>query len=310
MAEIADRHYTATPAAKGTRAGSWLREFSAPLLALSPSLIVLAVFVYGFILWTLLISFSASKMVPDFTFIGFDNYSRLWRNSRWILSVQNFAIFTVLYVGCGLAIGLFLAILIDQKIRAESLFRTFYLYPIALAFVVTGVVWRWMFNPVVGLEAMVRQMGFPNFEFAWISDEKLVIYTLVIAALWQVSGFVMVLMLSALRSVDPEIIKAAHLDGAGTVRTYTSVIVPSIWPAFLSAGALLVGMALKTFDLVIVMTQRGPGSASEFPATFMYDMAFRRNQLGIGSASAMMILAVAVFMVAPILMFGKSGNDK
>lgn len=287
-----------------------LPDLLAPILAMSPSLIVIAVFVYGFIAWTVLVSFSASKMVPDFTLVGWDNYSRLWRYYPWRIAVSNFAIFTVLYVACSLAIGLVLAILIDQRIRAESLFRTLFLYPIALAFVVTGVVWRWLFNPTTGIEIFVREHGLPQFQFAWLSDGNLVIYAILIAAVWQISGFVMVMVLAALRGVDKEILKAAELDGAGPWRMYFSIIIPSIWPVFLSAGAILVGMALKTFDLVVVMTQRGPGGASEFPATFMYDMAFRRNQLGIGTASAVMILLAALLIVLPALLIGGRRNER
>lgn len=286
------------------------REHIAPYFAMSPSLLAMGVFVYGFIIWTMLISISASKMVPEFTWVGLDNYFRLWRYGPWKLSVANFAIFSVLYVGIGLAFGLFLAILIDQRIRAESLFRTMFLYPIALSFVVTGVIWRWIMNPTVGIEKFVRDLGFSNFEFAWIGDDKLVVYTLVIAGLWQITGFVMILFLSALRGVDEEIVKAANLDGARPWRIYMSIIIPSIWPVFLTAGAILVGMALKTFDLVIVMTQRGPGSASEFPATFMYDMAFRRNQLGIGSAAAIMILLGGLIIALPALLIGAPNRDR
>jgi len=287
----------------------WYQSIPA-FIAVSPSLIAVGIFVYAFIIWTILISFSASKMVPDFTWVGFLNYWKLWQFGPWRLAVGNFVIFSVLYVGIGLALGLFLAILIDQRIRVESLFRTIFLYPIALSFVVTGVVWRWIMNPTIGFEKFVRDLGFPNFEFAWISDERFVVYALVAAALWQVSGFVMVLFLSALRGVDAEIIKAASLDGARPWRIYASIVIPSIWPVFLSAGAILIGMALKTFDLVIVMTQRGPGGSSEFPATFMYDMAFRRNQLGIGSASAVMILAAALIIVLPALLIGAPNRDR
>lgn len=289
--------------------GTW-KYLAAPVLALSPSMIAVLVFVYGFILWTVVISLSGSKMVPELSWVGLTNYAKLWRHGPWQLAVQNFLVFSAIYVGAGLALGLLLAILIDQRIRAENLFRTVFLYPIALAFVVTGVVWRWLMNPTIGIEKFVRDLGFPNFVFDWIIDANMVVYALVVAAIWQVAGFVMVLFLSALRGVDSEIIKAASLDGARPWRIYTAIVIPSIWPTFLSAGAILLGMALKTFDLVIVMTQRGPGSASEFPATFMYDMAFRRNQLGVGSASAVMILLAALLVVLPMLLIGGSSNDR
>lgn len=287
-----------------SRSASGWRQLAAPMLAMSPSLIAVTVFVYGFIIWTFAVSLSSSRMVPTWDWVGFTNYVKLWKFSPWRLAVENFLVFSLIYVGAGLALGLFLAILIDQRIRAENLFRTLFLYPIALAFVVTGVVWRWIMNPTIGFEKFVRDLGYPEFEFAWISSADLVIYAIVIAAIWQVAGFVMVLFLSALRGVDSEIIKAASLDGARPWRIYVSIIIPSIWPVFLSASAILIAMALKTFDLVIVMTQRGPGSASEFPATFMYDMAFRRNQLGIGSASAIMILCAALIVITPVLVIG------
>ena len=291
----------------------WLaatNRHGAPVLAVAPSALAVLVFVYGFAAWTGYISLSASRMVPDFDLVGLDNYVRMWSSDRWLVATSNLLVFTICYVGFSIAVGLVLAILLDQDIRGEGVLRTIFLYPVAVSLVVTGVVWKWLLNPGTGIESFVHGLGFADFRFNWIIDRTMVIYAVVIAALWLQAGFVAVIFSAALRGVDDEIVRAARIDGAGPVRTYVSVILPSIGPAFASAFVLLVAFALKMFDLVVAMTAQGPGYASAVPATFVYDMAFQRNQLGVGAAAAISILLFAMLFVLPYVIVEFRGRAR
>ncbi|MFD2264668.1 carbohydrate ABC transporter permease [Lacibacterium aquatile] len=270
-------------------------------IVVAPTLAMVLVFVYGFILWTTYISFSASKMLPIYEWVGLENYIRLWSMGRWHTAITNLLIFGVLFIGTCLAIGCMLAVFLDQKIRGEGALRTIYLYPMALSFIVTGTAWKWLLNPGTGIQQFMIDLGFADFRFDWIITQEFSLYTLVIAAVWQSSGFVMALFLAALRGVDQEIIKAAYLDGASLPRIYWGIIIPSIRPVFLSAIVILAHLAVKSFDLVLALTGGGPGYASDLPATFMYEMVFRRNQMGIGAASAMMMLATVMAIIVPYL---------
>ena len=200
----------------------------------APSFALSLFFVYGFILWTAYISFSRSKMMPSYSLAGFTNYIKLWGQDRWHVAIGNLAIFGFCFVGICLLIGITLAVLLDQRIRAEGVLRTIYLYPMALSFIVAGTAWRWLLNPTVGIQQFIRDLGFPGFDFAWTMDSHLAVYALVIAGVWQSSGFVMAIFLAALRGVDQEIIKAAYLDGASLPRIYLAIIIPSIRPVFLT----------------------------------------------------------------------------
>lgn len=270
-------------------------------LVVAPSFALSLFFVYGFILWTAYISFSRSKILPVYSLIGFTNYIKLWSLDRWHVAIVNLAIFGFCFVGICLLIGITLAVLLDQRIRAEGTLRTIYLYPMALSFIVAGTAWRWLLNPTVGIQQFVRDLGFPHFDFALTTDANLAVYALVVAGVWQSSGFVMAIFLAALRGVDQEIIKAAYLDGAGLPRIYLAIIIPSIRPVFLTAIIVLSHIAIKSFDLVVALTGGGPGYASDLPATFMYEMTFRRNEIGIGAASAMMMLAAVMAIIVPYL---------
>jgi glucose/mannose transport system permease protein len=270
-------------------------------VVVAPSFALSLFFVYGFILWTAYISFSRSKMMPSYSLAGFINYIKLWGQDRWHVAIGNLAIFGFCFVGICLLIGITLAVLLDQRIRAEGALRTIYLYPMALSFIVAGTAWRWLLNPTVGIQQFIRDLGFPGFDFAWTMDSHLAVYALVIAAVWQSSGFVMAIFLAALRGVDQEIVKAAYLDGASLPRIYLFIIIPSIRPVFLTAIVVLSHIAIKSFDLVVALTGGGPGYASDLPATFMYEMTFRRNEIGIGAASAMMMLAAVMAIIVPYL---------
>jgi glucose/mannose transport system permease protein len=270
-----------------------------PQLVLAPSLVATFVYVFVFGAWTLWISVSNSGDLPDYSFAGFHHYAELWVNLRWRIAYTNLFVFSALYVIGTTVIGLTLAILIDQRIRAEALFRTIYLYPLAISFVVTGTVWRWLFSPTTGLESLMHQLGWASFRFDWLVQREMAIYTVVLTGIWQASGFVMALFLAGLRSVDPDLIKAAQIDGASMPRIYRRIILPAIGPIFIAVSVVLLQFAIKTFDLVLAMTQGGPGIATQLPAIYVYDLMFQRGQLAEGAAAAIMILVALALVLVP-----------
>ena len=289
-----------TTAQPGKRLADYIQA-ALPKVVLSQTLVAALIFVYGFILWTAWLSFTESRLLPRYDFAGLVQYITLFENDRWWTALRNLGIFGSLFIGICLFLGLLLAILLDQRIRAEGFLRAIYLYPMALSFIVTGTAWRWILNPGLGLEHLVRSLGFENFSFDWIVTPGMSIYAVVIAGVWQSTGFVMALFLAGLRGVDDAIIKAAQVDGAGAVRIYTRIIVPSLRPVFFSALIILAHIAIKSFDLVMALTGGGPGYSSDLPATFMYTFAFNRNQIGLGAASAMMMLFTVVAIIIPMM---------
>jgi|TARA_B100000315_G_scaffold134526_1_gene123981 glucose/mannose transport system permease protein len=278
----------------------WLQDHL-PKIVLAPSFAVVIVFVYGFISWTAYISFTKSKLLPRYQFEGLLQYRKLWEMDRWYVALDNLFVFSALFILFCMAIGLLLAILLDQRIRLEGALRTVYLYPMALSFIVTGTAWKWILNPGLGIEKAVRDFGFENFEFNWLVDPDYAIYTIVIAGVWQSSGFVMAIFLAGLRSIDDEIIKAAYIDGANLPRIYLRIIIPSMRATFLSAFIVLAHLAIKSFDLIIVLTRGGPGYATDMPATFMYAMAFSRGRVGLAAASATIMIITVMAIIIPYL---------
>jgi glucose/mannose transport system permease protein len=276
-------------------------ESSLPKLVLAPTFVITLIFIYGYILLNAWLSFTKSRMLPKYDWAGTIQYEKLFANDRWWVAVENLAIFGGLFIFICLALGLLLAILLDQQVRAEGAIRTIFLYPMALSFIVTGTAWKWILNPGLGLEKLVRDLGFENFTFDWLVDPEMAIYTVVIAGVWQASGFVMALFLAGLRGVDDSIIKAAQIDGASLPTIYWRIIIPSLGPVFFSALIILTHIAVKSFDLVIALTGGGPGYATDVPATFMYAFAFTRGQVGLGAASSMMMLAVVCAIIVPYL---------
>lgn len=296
--------YLPTAGARPARVSGGLRAWlqgAIPKLVVAPSFAAALVFFYGFILWTVIISLTGSRMLPNYDIEGIDNYLNIWRLSRWETAVENLVIFGVLFIGLSMIIGCFLAVLLDQRIRAEGALRTVYLYPMAISYIVTGTAWKWLLDPGIGLEKAMHDLGWTSFSFGWINDPDMAIYTIVLAAVWQASGFVMAMVLAALRGVDDEIIKAAWLDGASLPSIYRRIIIPTIRPVFLSAFVILMHLAIKTFDLVMALTAGGPGTATSVPATFMFDMAFQRNRLDYAATSAVMMLVTVAAIIVPYL---------
>ncbi|MCX7276025.1 MAG: sugar ABC transporter permease [Burkholderiales bacterium] len=277
-------------------------EQALPKLVIAPGFVLGFAFIYGLMIWNGVLSLTASRMLPNYDeFVGLAQYAKLWEMDRWWLALKNLGIFSVLYVGGAMLIGMALAIVLDQKVRAEGLLRTIYLYPMALSFIVTGTAWKWMLNPSLGLEKLMHDIGWTSFTFDWLVQSETAIYCVVIAGIWQSAGFAMALFLAGLRGIDDSIIKAAQIDGASLPRIYWRIILPILRPVVFSTIMVLSHLSIKSFDLVMALTGGGPGYATDVPATFMYVMSFTRGQIGLGAASATMMLATVAAIVVPYL---------
>jgi glucose/mannose transport system permease protein len=279
----------------------WRQRLSdwTPRLVLAPSLIASFVYVFLFTFWTLYISLSNSTLLPTYAFVGIKHYFELWSNKRWEIAYGNLFFFSGIYVVLALAVGLALAIAIDQRVRFESFWRTIFLYPLAVSFVVTGTVWSWLYSPNAGIEFFVRSLGWTDFTFRLTTNRDTAIYAIIATGVWQSSGFAMALFLAGLRSVDPDLIKAAQIDGASRFRIYRKVILPTIAPIFVAVAVVLLQFAIKTFDLVVALTGGGPGIATTFPATYVYDLMFQRGEIAVGAAAAIMMLAALAVVLVP-----------
>ena len=276
----------------------WTRNISAKVAALPMIATALVVFLGGTI-WTVVYSFTNSKLLPKLNFVGFDQYERLWGASRWIISIQNLVFYGVLSLVFTVVMGFVLAVLMDQKIRHEDTFRTIMLYPFALSFIVTGLVWQWILNPEFGIQGILRGWGWESFTFDPLNNPDTVLYGLLIAGLWQGTGFVMCLMLAGLRGIDEDIWKAARVDGIPTWKTYVVVIIPMMRAVFITTLVIVASGIIRLYDLVVAMTSGGPGgNASQVPAMYVYDYMFQAQNLGQGfAASTMMLLSVLIVLI-------------
>ena len=293
---------TQTKAAFAARpAWAYRLETWLPRLVVAPTFLCSLIFVYGFILWTGWLSLTKSRLLPRNDWAGLVQYQKLFASERWWVACQNLLIFGGLFIAICLILGVLIAVLLDQRIRLEGTLRTIYLYPMALSFIVTGTAWKWMLTPGLGLEKLMRDWGWQTFTFDWLIDPDMAIYTIVIAGVWQSTGFVVALFLAGLRGIDDAIIKAARVDGAGLWRIYLRIVIPSLRPVFFTTFMILGHIAVKSFDLVMALTGGGPGYATDLPATYMYTYSFTRGQIGLGSASAMVMLGGVLAVVVPYL---------
>ncbi|MFN3576280.1 MAG: carbohydrate ABC transporter permease [Tabrizicola sp.] len=276
----------------------WTRNISAKIAAIPMIATALVVFVGGTI-WTVVYSFTDSKLLPRLRWVGLDQYERLWSQNRWLISIENLLFYGVMSLIFTIAMGFLLAVLMDQKIRFEDTFRTIMLYPFALSFIVTGLVWQWILNPQFGIEGVVRDLGWTSFSFDPLNNPDTVLYGLLIAGLWQGTGFVMCLMLAGLRGIDEDIWKAARVDGIPTWKTYLVVVIPMMRPVFITTLVIVASGIIRLYDLVVAMTSGGPGgNASQVPAMYVYDYMFQAQNLGQGfAASTMMLLSVLIVLI-------------
>lgn len=286
------------------------RNLTAKIASIPMVLTALVIFV-GCTAWTVVYSFTSTRSIPRLDFVGFDQYRRLWSTNRWLVSIENLAIYGILSAIFSLLIGFVLAALLDQKIRFENTFRTILLYPFALSFIVTGLVWQWILNPDFGLQKVVRDLGWESFVFNPLNNADTVIYGVLIAGLWQGTGLIMCLMLAGLRGIDQDIWNAARVDGIPKWKTYVFVIIPMMRAVFVTTLVLIASGIIKVYDLVVAQTSGGPGIASEVPAKYVYDFMFGRTNLGQGfAASTMMLVSVLVVLIPwAYLEFGSKRRD-
>ncbi|MBC2837382.1 carbohydrate ABC transporter permease [Paragemmobacter straminiformis] len=283
--------------ADGARRNPLFRNLTAKLAAVPMVLTALVVFAGGTV-WTVVYSFTSSKLLPKLKWVGLDQYERLWGASRWLVAIENLLIYGVLSLVLTISIGFMLAVLLDQKIRFEDTFRTIMLYPFALSFIVTGLVWQWLLNPEFGVPSVIKAMGWESFELDLLHDPKIVLYGLLVAGLWQGTGFVMCIMLAGLRGIDEDIWKACRVDGIPRWKTYLFVIVPMMRPVFITTLVIVASGIVKLYDLVVAQTSGGPGNASQVPAMYVYDYMFQAQNLGQGfAASSMMLVSVLIVLI-------------
>lgn len=280
---------------------SRLSSSGAAISALIPAFLVLIVVYLGSTGWTIWISFTNSRMLPNNNFVGLRQYEMLFGNDRWLTSVHNLFLFGALFLALSLVLGFLLAVAIDQRVRSENSFRSIFLYPYSMSFVVTGLVWQWLLNPTHGIQKLVRGWGFPDFAFDWIVRPETVIFCLVLAAVWHAAGLVMAIMLAGLRGIDEDIWKAAKVDGLPPWRVYIFIVIPMLSASFATATVLLSTSVVRLYDLSVAMTNGGPGVASEVPAKFVMDHLFERANVGLATAAATSMLVTVIAVVAPYM---------
>jgi len=283
-------------------------QLSASVALLPLAMIVLVAYA-GTVLWSLRVSLTDARTFPSDVYVGLAQYERLFHNERWLLSLNNLALYGLLFIGLCMVVGLLLAVFIEQKVRGEGLLRTVFLYPYAMSFVATGLVWQWLLNPELGLQNAVQTLGFDGVQIDWIVDQDKVMYTIVLATVWQASGFVMALLLAGLRSIDAQIWNAARIDGIPTWQVYVFIVLPMLGESIATVFVLLLTATVKLFDAVVSMTQGGPGNASEVPAKFIMDHLFGRANLALASAGSVVLLLSVLALVAP-LFYARSRYQK
>ncbi|HNS50506.1 MAG TPA: sugar ABC transporter permease [Anaerolineae bacterium] len=297
------------------------RERWISLAMILPSIILLAVFVYGFIGWTIRVSLSKwNGVMPDYTWVGLENFRQLFTSEggvaaqRFGIDMWNTLFFTLFFLLVCVGLGLLLAVLLDQKIKGEGLFRTIYLFPMSLSFVVTGVVWKWIFAPgtedrLRGVNALVSAIGLDGLRWGWYTDTTSIgpfhvaLIPIIIAAGWQMTGYTMAMYLAGLRGIPEEIREAARVDGASELQIYRRVILPMLAPITLSALIILGHISLKIFDLIYTMTGKGTGFVTDVPGIFMFETTFQGNHYSQGAAISIIMLLMVAVVIVPYLIF-------
>jgi glucose/mannose transport system permease protein len=303
----------------------WTIDRVAPILMIMPSVVAIGIFVYGFIGWTGFVSLTNWRNFdPDYTFVGLRNYATIFGLQRFQTDIRNTIVFTVFFLTGCLGIGLLLAVLVDSKIKGEAIFRSIYIFPMALSFIVTGVVWQWIFAPgtpaePTGINLLLNRFGLPVYQDWSISPRvvpgwrpsglrtrlgvPLAMIPLTIAAVWQMSGFTMAMYLAGLRAIPEDLREAARVDGATEWQVFRRITLPLLAPVTLSAVIILGHISLKIFDLIITMTGGGPGNATDVPGIFMYEITFKSNRYAQGAAVAVVMLLVVAVLVVPYLIY-------
>jgi glucose/mannose transport system permease protein len=281
----------------------WLRGDSLiAVLVLSPSIVAVLVFIYAFMVWTVYASVSVwNTVVPDYTFVGLRNFARLLDTDRFLIDLHNILVFTVLILVECIVVGFLLAVILDQKVKGEAIFRTIFLLPFAVSAIVTGVAWRWLMNPNSGIDLLFSKVGLGFIHSNWFADQNFGIGAVTIAVAWQMSGYVMALYLAALRGIPSELREAASIDGANGVALYRYVIVPMLAPVTYTVVVIVGGIALRAFDIIASMTSSGPAFADDTLAYFMFQTTFLDNRFALGAAIAVVMLILAAILTVPYL---------
>ena len=280
------------------------KERLTAFLLLLPSVILIGIFVYGFIGRTMYVSMSNWRgMVPDYTFVGLKNYRTLFTLHRFRVGVRNNVVFTVIFIPACIVLGFFMAFLLDQKVKFEAFFRNIFLFPMALSFVITGTVWAWIFNPQAGLNILLDKIGLGFLQSGWVTDPNVALYSVIIAATWQMAGFTMAMYLAGLRGIPIELREAAQVDGATEWQLYQKVIIPLLHPITVSAVVVLGHISLKIFDLIFVMTGGGPALATDVPGVYMFTATFRQDLFNRGAAIGTIMLLMVAIVIVPYLAY-------
>lgn len=288
------------------------RETVLSIALISPSVLAIAIFVYGFIGWTARVSVSAWKgLLPDYTFVGLKNYIELFSDPRFKIDIRNTIIFTVIFVAGSLLLGLGLAILLDQNIKGEGLFRSLYLFPMAISFIVTGVVWRWLMNPAMGsrmsgLNLLFDKLGLDFLISQWHTTPYWGIAFIALPAIWQMSGYTMALYLGGLRAIPTQLREAAMVDGANEWQIYRDIILPLLRPITFSAMIILGHISLKVFDLIIAVA--GKQLPLDVPAIYMWQSTFDGYFFGRGAAIGILLLLSVAVLIIPYIVFSLRGE--
>lgn len=284
-------------------------------LLVLPSIIAVGIFVYGFIAWSLRVSLSDWKgLTPDYTFAGLKNYLNLFADPRFHVDVRNTVIFTVVFVGGALILGLFLAILLDQHLPGEAFFRALFLFPMAISFIVTGVVWRWLMNPALsadrlsGFNALFESLGLDFLINQWHLTPTYGIAAIALAAIWQMSGYTMALYLGGLRAVPEDLREAARVDGSSELEIYRRIILPLLWPVTLSAVIILGHISLKVFDLIIAVA--GKQLPLDVPAIYMWQTTFDGLFYGRGASIGILLLISVAVLIIPYLYYSLRSEEE
>ncbi len=280
------------------------RERRLSLLLLAPSFLLVLLFVYGFISWSGYISMSAWRgLAPDYTFVGLKQYASLLQQPRFIQDLINTGLFTALFLVGNLFFGLLLAVLLDRKLRGETFFRNLFLFPMSISFVVTGTIWMWVFNPSSGLNVFFSALGFDTSNWLWIVDKRMALFCVVMAAVWQMTGFTMAQYLAGLRGVSDDIREAARIDGASETKIFTHILLPQLLPVTVGAIVILGHISLKIFDLIFVMTGGGPAQRTDVPGIYMFETTFRGDFFARGAAIGIFMLLMVAVLIVPYLIY-------
>jgi len=289
------------------------KEKAIIILTVVPSVAGIAVFVYGFIGWTVVVSLSNwNGILPDYSFAGIKNFLDVFKNYRFKIDIFNNVFFSILFIGVCVGGGLVLAILVDQSVKGRDFFRNAFLFPMVISPVVTAVAWKWIFSPRTGINALINnflsKIGFEHtVEFGWyistikIGPFNVALIPLIIAACWSFVGYIMAMYLAAIRGIPAELIESARVDGASEFMIYWKIILPLLKPITLGAIIILGHISLRMFDLFYVMSGRGPGFITDFPSIFMYEATFRANRYGQGAAISLIMLVMVAVVIIPYL---------